>query len=46
MPEYAWMCLNKQDSEYPSGPKYEQTSKYDKVLNMEGFSICECYTVF
>ena len=22
MPEYAWMCLYKKDSEYASGPKY------------------------
>ena len=26
--EYAWMCLDKQDSEYASGPKY------GKILNM------------
>ena len=32
------MCLNKQDFEYASGPKYV------KILNMAGFSICECYT--
>ena len=32
------MCLNKQDSEYASGPKYA------KILNMTGFSICERYT--
>ena len=37
--EYAWMCLNKQDSEYASGPKYA------KILNMAGLSICEGYTV-
>ena len=34
MPEYAWMYLNKQDSEYALGPKYA------KILNMAGFSIC------
>ena len=28
MPEYAWMCLDKQDSEYASGPKYA------KIVNM------------
>ena len=33
MPEYAWMCLNKQDSEYSSGPKYA------KLLNMTKFWI-------
>ena len=33
--EYAWLCLNKQDSEYGLGPKYVQ------VLNMAGFSMCE-----
>ena len=38
MPEYAWMSLNKQDSEYAWGPKYA------KFLNMVGFSICERHT--
>ena len=33
--EYAWMCLNKQDSEYADGPKYA------KILNMPKFSISE-----
>ena len=33
MPEYAWMCLNKQDSEHASGPKYA------KILNMAKFWI-------
>ena len=28
VPEYPWMCLNKQDSEFSSGPKYA------KILNM------------
>ena len=37
MPEYAWMCLYKQDSEYALGPKYA------KILNMTGFSICEAF---
>ena len=27
-PEYAWIYLNKQDSEYDSGPKYA------KIINM------------
>ena len=40
MPEYAWMYLYKHDSDYALGPKY------DKILNMAGFSICERYTVF
>ena len=31
------MCLNKQDSEYASGPKY------GKILDMAGFSICSEY---
>ena len=31
MPEYAWVCLNKQNSEYASGPKYA------KILNMTKF---------
>ena len=37
------MCLNKQDSEYPSRPKYHdkilnmtKSSEYDRVLNMRG----------
>ena len=33
MSEHAWMCLNKQDYEYASGPKYA------KVLNMAMFWI-------
>ena len=28
IPEYAWICLNKRNSEYASGPKYA------KILNM------------
>ena len=31
MPEYAWMCLNKMDSEHALGPKYA------KSLNMAKF---------
>ena len=38
MPECA--CLNKQESEYVSGPEYA------KILNMAGFSTCEGYTTF
>ena len=34
------MCLNKQDSEYASGPNNA------KILIMAGFSICERYTAF
>ena len=30
MPEYAWMCLNKKDSEYALGGR----RKYAKLLNM------------
>ena len=37
---FASMCLNKQNSEYASGPKYI------KILNMVGFSISKSYTVF
>ena len=33
--EYTWMCLDKQDSEYASGPKY------GKILNMAKFWICQ-----
>ena len=36
MPEYAWMCLNKQDSENATGPKY------DKILNMAKCLIWQC----
>ena len=41
MSEYAWMCLNKQDSEYASDPKYAniQHFEYDRVLNIVGFSV-------
>ena len=31
MPEYAWIYLNKQDSEYASSPKYGE------ILNMATF---------
>ena len=39
IPEYAWMGLYKQDSEYALGPKYAkfwiwQSSEYGWVLNM------------
>ena len=33
MPEYAWMSLDKQDSEYALGPKYA------KILNIGKFWI-------
>ena len=33
MPEYGWMCLDKQDSEYALGPKYA------KILNMASLEI-------
>ena len=38
--EYAWICINKQDSEFPWGPKY------GKVLNMARFSLCKRYAAF
>ena len=34
MPEYTWMFLNKQDSDY------------ENILNMVAFSIYERYTAF
>ena len=34
------MCLYKQDSGYTLGPKYV------KIVNMDGFSICEHYAEF
>ena len=40
MSEYAWTCLNKDDSEYASGPKYT------KILNMTRLSMCERYTAY
>ena len=40
MPKYAWVILNKQDSEYAYG------TKYAKILNLAGFLICERFTVF
>ena len=43
MPEYTWMCLNKQDFECASGSKYVKILNM-AILNMAGFSICECYT--
>ena len=33
MPKYAWICLNKHDSEYALSPKYS------KILNMVKFWI-------
>ena len=33
MPEYTWICLNKQDSEHASSPKYA------KILNIAKFWI-------
>ena len=38
--EYAWMCLNKQNSEYASA------LKHTKLPNMAGLSICERYKAF
>ena len=35
--KYAWISLNKTSSEYATG------SKYAKILNMAGFSLCERY---
>ena len=35
MPENAWMCICKQDSEYTLGPKYAKDSEYGRVLNMQ-----------
>ena len=37
IPEYSWIFLYEQDSEYTSGPKYA------KILN-DGFSTCKRYT--
>ena len=35
MPEYAWMYLNKQDSEYSAGPGYAKNSEHGRVLNVQ-----------
>ena len=40
MPEYVWMCLFKQDSEYVCGPKYA------KIPSKAGFPLYELYTAF
>ena len=40
MPEYVWMCLFKQDSEYVCGPKYA------KIPSKAGFPLYERYTAF
>ena len=45
MPEYIWICLNKQDPEYASSPN-PKSLNMTKVLNMAGFSICERCTAF
>ena len=36
MPEYAWMCIYKQDSEYASGPKYVKLLNMAKPLILQG----------
>ena len=36
MPEYAWMCLYKQDSEYDSGPKYTKTMNMTNYWKWQG----------
>ena len=46
MPDDAWICLNKQDSEYTSGPTYAEIVKYAKILDVVGVSIYKCYTTF
>ena len=37
MSEYAWICLNKQDSEYALSPKFAE------ILNMAKFWICRSF---
>ena len=47
IPEYAWMCLYKQDSEWIClGSEICQISENGKVLKMTEFSIWQCYTAF
>ena len=46
MPEYAWMYLNKHDSEYASGAKYPKILNMSKFWIWQGFSICERYKAF
>ena len=38
MPEYAWICLNKPDSEYASGTKYAKTSIYLRARRIQNLS--------
>ena len=51
MPEYAWMCLYKQDSEYTSAPEYAQIRNMAEfsmpalhsALNMPEYALIEFY---
>ena len=36
MPEYVWMCLLEQDSEYASGPKYAEIMSMAKFWIWQG----------
>ena len=45
MPEYSWMCLNKQDPEYTSCVKYAEILNVAKSLIWQGYqyaSIIQC----
>ena len=47
MPEYTWMCLNRLDSEYTSGPTYAKILDMIKfwkfkVLNMQALNARIC----
>ena len=37
MPEYAWICLNKPDSEYASGTKYAKTVNMTRFWTWHDF---------
>ena len=54
MPEYVWMYLYKQDSEYASSPEYAkfwiwQSSEYGRVFNMRALrnllNMLECFLI-
>ena len=42
MVDYAWICLNKQDSEYASGPKYAKILNIAKLWIWHGSQYTSC----
>ena len=45
MPEYAWMCVNKQDPEYTSCLKYTEILNVAKSLTWQGSQMRALYSV-